>query len=119
MRIEVALCFEILPEPSRLIHTQRNSLSIRTRDRYGSKLVCFHNTKPNASIGLNLPLEILGELLIALSRNDSKRVHIKAMKTITILIDTQAQAATNGLSALSFSLDITQSANLEYIGVVP
>src|SRR3546814_17339018 len=48
-----------------------------------------------------------------------RSVDLEATQPFTLLVDAQAQAATDGLAAFPLRADFTQSANLEHVGIVP
>ena len=68
---------------------------------------------------LDFLLQVLGELLVALSGNYSQRVDVEPAQTFAFLIDTEPEAPTNRLPALALTTDLAQRANLKHVGIVP
>jgi len=76
--IDVARILEVRPDGFRLGHAKGCGPPCFVRHRDGGKLVLFHDAKANAGVGLDLRLEVRGELLIAFRGDDSERIDIKA-----------------------------------------
>ena len=63
-------------------------------------MVRHHDAEANAGFVLDLFLEFLGELFVALGRNHSQRVDLEAAQAFAVLIDAETQAASDGLASL-------------------
>jgi len=67
----------------------------------------------------DLLLEVLSELLIALSGHHGERVHVKPAQAFALLVHAEPQAAPDGLAALALGAHLAQGADLEDVRVVP
>ena len=79
----------------------------------------LHDAEADAGVGLDLLLEVLGELLVALGGDDGERVDLEAAQALALLVDAETQAAADGLAALALGAHLAQGANLEDVRVVP
>ncbi len=79
----------------------------------------MHHTELNPGVILNVLLQILGELLVTFRGNHRQRIDLEAAQPLTLLIDAQTQATTNGLPTPTLSLAGREVANLEDVRVVP
>ena len=86
----------------RLLDAQRRrSCPSASDDRDGRELVLLHDAEADAGVFLDLLLEVLGELLVALGGDDGQRVDLEAAQALALLVDAEAQAAADGLAALA------------------
>ena len=85
----------------------------------GGELVLLHDAEADARVGLDLLLEVLGELLVALGGDDGQRVHVEAPQPLPLLIHAEPQAAPDGLAAFPLGAHLAQGTNLEDVRVVP
>ena len=79
----------------------------------------LHDAEADAGVVLDLLLQVLGELLVALGGDDGQRVDLEAAQALAVLVDAEAQAAADGLAALALGAHLAQGADLEDVGVVP
>src|ERR1700722_20020138 len=79
----------------------------------------FDDTEADARILLDLLLQVLRKLLVALGRDYRQCVDIEAVPPVAILIDAQPQSTPYRLTALPFGAYFTQRANLKHVRVVP
>ena len=77
------------------------------------------DAEADSSVLLYLPLEVLGEILVALPCYHCKRVHFEAAQSLALLVDTQAQAASDCLPSLALGPDVAKGAYLKDVGAVP
>jgi hypothetical protein len=81
--------------------------------------VLLDDAEADAGILLDLLLQVLGELLVALGGDHGQRVDLEAAHPLAVLVHAQPQAAADGLPALALGLDVAQGADLEHVRVVP
>ena len=77
------------------------------------------DAEADAGVVLDLLLQVLGELLVALGGDDRERVDVEAAQALALLVDAQTQAAADRLAALALGAHLAQRANLEDVRVVP
>ena len=92
-RVDMPLCFQVFPQIFRRFGTESRRLSVCADDRNGGKLMRLYDAEADASVVLNLLLEVLGKFFVALRGNNRERVDLKAVQALALLIDAQAQAA--------------------------
>ena len=109
----------MLPERLRLLEAQRRRRAVRVGHRDGGELVLLDDAEADAGVLLDLLLQVLGELLVALGRDHGQRVDLEAAQPLALLVHAQAQAAADGLAPLALGADVAQGADLEDVGVVP
>ncbi len=117
--VHVARFLEVRPDGFRLRHAQRRGPPGFVRHRDGGELVLLHDAEADAGVGLDLLLEVLGELLVALGGDDGQRVDVEAAQPFALLVDAQPQAAPDGLAAFPLGAHLAEGANLEDVRVVP
>ena len=88
-------------------------------DRDGRELVLLHDAEADARVLLDLLLEVLGKLLIALGGDDGERVDLEAAQPLAILVHAETQAAADGLAAFALGAHFAQGADLKDVRVVP
>ena len=109
----------MLPQHLRLLEAQRRGLAVRAGDGDAGELVLLHDAEANAGVVLDLLLQVLGELLVALGGDHGQRVDLEAAQALAVLVHAQAQAAADGLAALALGPHVAQGANLEDVRIVP
>ena len=119
VRVDVALCLQVFPQFLGLLDAERRAGAILVSHRHGRKLVRLDDAEADAGVVLDLLLQVLGELLVALRRDDGERVDLEAAQALAFLIDAEAQTPTDGLPPLALGLNVAQRADLEDVGVVP
>lgn len=107
------------PEDFGLRDAERRGLPCCVRHRDGGELVHLDDAESNAGIGLDLLLEVLRELFVALRGDDRERVGVEAAQPLALLVHAQPQTAPDGLPALAFGAHLADGADLEYVRVVP
>ena len=78
-----------------------------------------HDTEADSGVLLDLPLQVLGELLVALRGHYRERIDVKATPASALLIDAQAQPAPDRLPPFPLAPHVAQAADLEHVGIVP
>ena len=110
----------MLPERLRLLEAQRRrAVPSAPVTAIAGELVRLDDAEADAGVLLDLLLQVLGELLVALGGDHGQRVDLEAAQALAVLVHAQAQAAADGLAALALGADVAQRANLEDVRVVP
>ena len=84
---DIAFRLQVLPQNLRRIAAESCCLSVFAADGNGRKLMRPHDTKANPRFGLDLLLQVLGELFVALRSNYRERVDIETVLALTLLVD--------------------------------
>ena len=67
-----------------MLEAQRRGLAVRVDHRDTGELVLLHDAEADAGVVLDLLLEVLGELLVALSGDDGERVDFKPAQALAL-----------------------------------
>ena len=121
LRVEVALRDEVGVEGLGGLDAEAGAVSPRVGvgDGDGGELVALDDAEADAGVGLDLLLELLGELPVALAGDDGERVDGAVADAAAVLVDADAEAAADGLAPLALGADVAERADLEHVGVVP
>ena len=68
LRVDVAFCVQVLPQNLGRLEAESRLPSVIAGDRNGCKLMRLHYAEANPRIFLDLPLQVLGKLFVALRR---------------------------------------------------
>ena len=85
----------------------------------GGELVLLDDAEADAGVLLDLLLEVLGELLVALGGDDGQRIDVEAAETLALLVDAESQPAADRLPPLALRAHLAEGADLEDVGIVP
>ena len=110
---------KVLPEFLRRGKAEGGGSPIVGGNRNPCKLMPLHDAEANPGFFLYLPLQLLGELLVALPRHDRQRVDVEAAHTFALTVDAQAQASADRLAPFPLGADVAQHTDLEDVGIVP
>lgn len=81
---------------------------------------CLNDAEPYASVLLDLLLQVRGELLVTLGSDNRQCIHIEATNALACSgIDADPQATTDSLPALALCSNLTDSADLKHVWVIP
>ena len=99
--------------------SERRGPAVGSRGADPGELVRLHDAESNTGFVLDLLLEFLGELFVALGRDHRKGVHLEAAQAFAVLVHAEAQAAPDGLAALLLGSHLPQGADLKDVRIVP
>ena len=77
------------------------------------------NAEPDSRLVRDFLLQILGELLVTLHRDDRERVQVMAAQALALLVHAEPEAASDRLPAFPLRADLAQRADLKDIRIVP
>ena len=97
--------------------TQRGGAAQRVDDRDQGELLPLDNAETNAGVGLDFLLQALGELLVALGGDDREDVDLGVPHAVARLVDTEPQAAADGLPALDLGAHLPQGEIWKTLGL--
>ena len=87
LRVDITFCPQVHPYVLRCVESERRHLSVLAGDGNGSELVRLHDTEANPRILLDFLLQVLGELFVALHRDDRERIDVEAAQALAVLVD--------------------------------
>ena len=119
LAVHIALRDQMVPEPLRRLDAERPGFAVLALDDEGRERVPLHQAEADPRFLLDLPLQVLGELLVALAGDDGQGVHLESALPLAGLVDAEAQAPADGLPAFPLRRYVPQGADLEHVGVVP
>ena len=117
--INIPFQLQMVENYPRFVVTEDCRFSALTTRRNLRELMRLNDTKADSGILLDLALQVLGKLFIALPRHHRQRIHLKAAQALPALIDAKTQPAPDSLPPFPLGANIAQSANLEHIRVIP
>ena len=106
LRVDVVRPVQVLPEFLRRGKAEGGGNPIVAGNRNSRKLMHLHDAEANSGFFLYLPLQLLGELLVALSRHDRQRVDVEAAHAFALAVDAQAQASPDRLAPVPLGADV-------------
>ena len=77
------------------------------------------DTEADAGVGLDLLLEVVRELLVALRRDNGQGVDLEATQADAVLVHAEAKTTADRLATLALGADVAQPTDLEDVRVVP
>ena len=119
LRVDVVRPVQVLPEFLRRGIAEGGGCPIVAGNRNSRKLMHLNDAESNLCFFLYLPLQLLGELLVALPRHDRQRVDVEAAHAFALAVDAQAQASADRLAPFPLGADVAQRTDLEDVGIVP
>src|ERR1019366_5742896 len=109
----------MLPQDLRLFEAQRRGPAVSSRSADSGELVRLHDAEADPGFVLDLLLELLGKLFVALGRDHRQGVDLEAAEALAVLVNAEAQAASDRLATLLFRRHFPEGADLEHVRIVP
>ena len=79
----------------------------------------LHNAETDAGVGFDFLLQVFSKIFVPFGGDYSQGVYLESTDALSLLVHTEAQAASDGLAAFALGTHFTQCTNLKHIGVVP